>query len=330
MASDMELCDRSKNQQIDVHGDANKIQIDAKDEDSEAIESSSSSQNYRFKAYKNLLGISFSYFIMFGVYLAVAGLQSSVNEDDGLGLVSLCIVYIFFCLSCVCSAGLIHILGTKNVMIIAYGGMTVYTLANFYPSWYTLIPGSAIIGLVFGPLWSSQGVHITSVAQQYALLSKKKSQPIVFLFFGIYVFVYKMSYVPSNIVSSVVLLNGRSSNTSIIDTASLGDVCNNTEAANLDRIYLYVLLSIYVVFDVVAIILLVLLVDRIGTDTKFLSISKVFHTYIKTPIVKTLKLFLSWKMNIIAIMMVLDGYSISFVFGLVTKVLHLCVIVFTP
>ena len=273
----------------------------------------------KFNAHKNLMGISISFFLIFGVYLSEIGLQSSVNETNGLGLASLSVLYSSFLLSCWFSATVISLVGTKYTMIIAYCGMMVYTVANFYPSWYTLVPGSIVVGLVFGPLWASQAVHIAIIARQYASDTGRKPEQIVFLFFGIYVFIFKMAYVPPNIISSAVLLNGRSPNASIIDS-SLGEVCNNTEAANIDLVYFYILLSIYLVFDFVGILLLVLFVDRIKTETVFTSLSKVFVENFKIPVINTLKLVLEWKINMIIIMMILDGYSISFILGIFTKV----------
>ena len=268
------------------------------------------------------MGISFSFFIIFSVYLAILSLQSSINEENGLGLTAVCALYFSFFLSCFYSATVISILGTKYTVVLAYIVMAIYTVCNFYPSWYTLVPGSIMLGLIYGPLWASQSVHITSIAHQYALQIGKKSQPIVFQFFGIYVFFVNFGYLPANVVSSVVLLNSGSPNTSVVES-SLGDICNNTDVANLDRIYLYVLLSIYVVFDVIAVVMVIMLVDRL---VAFSSMSKVFDVHIKTPVISTLKLLLSWKMNMVVVMMVLNGYSVSFVFGIFTKVC-LCVVV---
>ena len=271
------------------------------------------------RAYKNLLGVSVSFFIIFSTYLSEAGLQSSVNEDSGLGLASLCVLYGSFLLSGWFTAAIIRLLGTKYALLAAYIGMTMYTISNFYPSWYSLIPGSMIIGLAFGPLWASQGVHITVVATRYAPDFGEKPQHLVFFFFGIYTFIYKLSYIPSNIISSVVLLNGRQPNTSFVESP-LDEVCNNTEAANLDEFYLYVLLSIYVAFDVLAILLLLTFVDHIGTEAKFLSFSAMLNAYFRQPFIATLKMLLNWKLLMIIVMMILDGYTISFVLGQFTKV----------
>ena len=268
---------------------------------------------------KNLFAVSISFMITLTVFFAEVSLQSSINEDNGLGLTSLCVLYFAFILSCLYSAALMRLIGTKYTIAITYTGATIYTLANFYPSWYTLIFGSVVLGSVIGPLWASQSVHITTIAHQYASMTGKQPEKVVFLFVGIYTFIFKLSYVPANIISSVVLLNGRSPNASIIDS-SLGEVCNNTEAANIDQVYFYILLSIYLILNLVAIILLVVFVDHIKTDAMFTSLSQVFVHNIKKPIFNTLKHVLSWEINVLTIMMILDGYSMSFVFGLFSKV----------
>ena len=271
------------------------------------------------KAYKNLFGIAVSYMILFSVHLAVVGLQSSVNDDDGLGLASLCILYGIFIFSGFYSSSVIRLFGTKYTLIVCYVGFTLYTSSNYYPHWYTLIPGSVCVGIVFGPLLASLNTHITTIAIQCAPALKENSTYLVSLFTGILAMFYKLSYIPANLASSVILLNGRQENTSILDT-SLGDICNNTEAMNFDRLYLYILLSVYVVFDIVAIVILISFVDHLGVDTRFLSVSKMYEIYFKKPFVATFKMFLNWKLILIAPMMGFDGFVVSFGLGQFAKV----------
>lgn len=298
-------------------------------DDSDVVETKASSSKDSKVAYKNLLGISLSFLIIFGVYLTEIGLQSSINEDAGLGLATLSIVYFTFVLSCFYSASVVRLIGTKYTTLIAYTGMSVYTISNFYPSWYTLVPGSVIIGMVFGPLWTSHGVHITGIAHQYAQAANKTIEQVVFFFFGIYVFCFKIAYLPGNILSSLILLNGRSPNTSIVDD-SLDMVCNNTEAANLDCVYLYIILSVFVLLDIIAIVVFLLTVDYVRTDVQLQSVSHVLRQHVKQPIVNTLKMVLDWKMDVVFLMMIFDGYTISTVLGIFSKVYFYCFILVDP
>ena len=271
------------------------------------------------KAYKNLFGVSISFTIVSSAYLGVAGLQSSVNESGGIGLASLTIVNFLFTFSSFYTSAVVRLFGTKYTLIVGCIGMSMYTVGNYYLSWYTLIPAAVCVGITLGPLWASLNVHVTSVAIQYASASGQKQPHVVAFFLGIYTGILKMAHIPGNIISSVILLNAREENTSIIDT-SLGDVCNNTEAANLDRLYLNILLSVYVIFDIVAIVLLISFADHLGTDTKFLSLTRMFELYVKKPFVATLKMMLNWKLILIHPMSILDGFVIAFSLGNFTKV----------
>ena len=219
------------------------------------------------KAYKNLFGVSISFMLIFSVFLGVAGLQSSLNEVDGLGLASLSILHAFYILSGFFTSAVIRLFGTKYTLVICYVGMTVYTITNYYPHWYTLIPVAVFVGIIYAPLWTSLNVHVTSVAIHYASVLQENPAYLISFFTGVYTMFIKIAYIPANTVSSVVLLNGREENTSIIDS-SLGNICNNTEAANLDELYLYILLSVYVILDIVAIVILISFVDHLGTDTR--------------------------------------------------------------
>ena len=282
------------------------------------------SWSLKAKVYKNLFGVAVSYMIIFSVLLAVAGLQSSVNEADGMGLASLCTLYVTFMFSGLYTSSVIRLFGTKYTLIVSYIGMSLYTISNFYPHWYTLIPGSVCVGIVYGPLLASLNIHITTIAIQYAPALKENAAYLVSLFTGILTMFYKLSYIPSNLASSLILLNGRQENTSILDTSL--DICNNTEATNLDRSYLYILLSVYVTSDIVAIVLLISFVDHLGVDTRLHSVSKMYELYFKKPFVATLKMFLNWKLILIAPMFGFDGFVISFGLGQIAKVLSIIII----
>ena len=274
------------------------------------------------KAYKNLFGVSISFMIVFSAYLGVASLQSSVNESGGIGLASLTTINFLFIFSNFYTSAVIHLFGTKYTLIICYIGMSMYTVSNYYLSWYTLIPTAVCVGIILGPLWASLNLHVTTVAIRYASASGKTKSNVVSLFLCNYTAIFKIAYIPGSIISSVILLNVLEENTSIIDTSQ---VCNNTEAANLamDRLHLYILLSVYVLCDIVAIVLLILFVDHLGISTMFLSLatkSSRFELCFKKTFFATLKMMLNWKLILIYPMSILDGFVIAFVLGNFTKV----------
>ena len=173
------------------------------------------------KAYKNLFGVSISFMIVFSAYLGVASLQSSVNESGGIGLASLTTINFLFIFSNFYTSAVIHLFGTKYTLIICYIGMSMYTVSNYYLSWYTLIPTAVCVGIILGPLWASLNLHVTTVAIRYASASGKTKSNVVSLFLCNYTAIFKIAYIPGSIISSVILLNVLEENTSIIDGAGI-------------------------------------------------------------------------------------------------------------
>ena len=268
-------------------------------------------------AYKNLLGVSVSYWIILGAYLAVIGLQSSLNEE--LGLASLSILYATFLLSGIYTSAVLQIFGTKITLVMCYIVMLLYTLSNYYPNWYTLITGSVLFGLAFGPMLGSLSIHVATVARQYAASTNNNPAHFIALFIGINTMFYKLAYIPANVASSAILLL-RSSRSDDDYTNDTNGVCNNTDASEISDESLYIILSVDVFFDLLAIFILIIFVDHLGTTARIDSIGKTLSLYVKKPFIATLRMFTEWKLLMILPMMTYDGFAISFVLGSFAKV----------
>ena len=99
------------------------------------------------KVTKNIFMISFGFLFLFTAFQSLQNLQSSLNADEGLGLASLCVIYASLILSCIfVPPFMIGRLGCKWTLVLSMSGYVLYTLANYYASWYTLMPASIIIG----------------------------------------------------------------------------------------------------------------------------------------------------------------------------------------
>ncbi|XP_019856884.1 PREDICTED: protein unc-93 homolog A-like isoform X2 [Amphimedon queenslandica] len=264
-------------------------------------------------AYKNLLGVSISYWIIFGAYLAVIGLQSSLNEE--IGLASLSILYATFLLSGLYTSAVLQIFGTKITLVACYIVMLLYTLSNYYPNWYTLITGSVLFGLAFGPIWASLSIHVATVARQYASSINKNPAHFISLFIGINTMFYKLGYVPANIASSAILLLRSSRSDDGYTDNSTNGICNNTDASDISDESLYIILSVDVFFDLLAILILIVFVDHLGATARLDSVGKTLSLYVKKPFLATLKMFTEWKMLLVLPMMTFDGFVISFALG---------------
>ena len=280
-------------------------------------------RSLRSKAYRNVFGTGVSFMMSLSAVVSLFSLQSSLNDTAGLGLANLSIFMGFFFISGIFASSIIRILGTKYTLIFSYTLLGVYTVANFYPHWYTLVPAAVFGGCGFGPVFAAGNVHVTTVAIKYAHKLNEKTDHLVSLFTGIQAMFFKVSYIPGSLATAAILFSERLSNGSEIVISTLGNVCDNDEASKLNPTYVYILISVNVVFDIIAILICLLLLDTLQEGGfKKESRGKVWKQYIKKPIVATLKMFKSWKMYMIIPMMVLDGFLASFALGTYYRVRH--------
>ena len=99
------------------------------------------------KIIKNLLIMSSAFLFLFTAFQSLSNLQSSLNSDEGLGLASLCIIYASLIISCMFVPPIvINKLGCKWTVAVSMACYVTYTAANYYSSWYTLVPTSALLG----------------------------------------------------------------------------------------------------------------------------------------------------------------------------------------
>ena len=97
--------------------------------------------------YKNLLILCTGFLSLFIAFNALQNLQSSLHSDASLGFTSLCLIYGGFLTSCLFVPKLlITKFGCKLTILISMIGYVLYTAANFYPRWWTLVPASILVG----------------------------------------------------------------------------------------------------------------------------------------------------------------------------------------
>lgn len=101
----------------------------------------------RFKIIKNMIVISFGFLFLFTAFQSLQNLQSSLNPDEGLGLASLSVIYGALILSCMfVPPYMIGRLGCKWTLVLSMISYVLYTVANYYARWWTLIPASVLLG----------------------------------------------------------------------------------------------------------------------------------------------------------------------------------------
>lgn len=135
---------------------------------------------------------------------SLQNLQSSINHEDGLGLLSLLCIYTMVMLFAILSPVAIRVLSAKGVIVLTCCVHLIYVASNFYPRQWSILPTSILVGAVSGFLWPCQGVYVISCAQMYCRRQSKDSSYVIGKFYSTFSTIYVASGVTGNLLSSLL------------------------------------------------------------------------------------------------------------------------------
>ncbi|XP_070561128.1 protein unc-93 homolog A-like [Ptychodera flava] len=158
------------------------------------------------RIWKNIFVLGLAFMVSFSAFDGLQALQSSINCNEGLGFASLITLYISFIFSGLfLPNAVIRLLGVKWTIVFCMACYMMYSLANFRPDWYTLIPTSVVVGLAAGPLWTSQSVYVSASAYIFAEVSDKETpDSMLGKLFGVISSIYYMRGIVGNFISATV------------------------------------------------------------------------------------------------------------------------------
>ncbi|XP_069811120.1 protein unc-93 homolog A-like [Dendropsophus ebraccatus] len=172
---------------------------------------------------KNIFVLSVGFLLLFVAFGGLQTLQSSLNPSGGLGAVSLSVTYAGQIFSAaIFTPFVINKLGCKWTISIATCFYMIYTVANFYARWYTLIPASVLLGLGASPLWTAKCTYLTVSARRHAVKSGQKDMHVINQYFGIFFFVFQTSRIWGNLISSLVLNLAQPNDETILNNTDCG------------------------------------------------------------------------------------------------------------
>ena len=288
----------------------------------------SSGSEARKWMYKNVIGVGLSFLLVFSAFQSLQNLQSSINAAGGLGLATLAILYLFFTISGFVTPGILKLLGTKYSLLGGFLCHLVYTGANYYPSWYTLVPASALLGFASGPIWAAGNAHLVKVAVASAPWLQIDQNHLISYIVGIFFGFFQGAQIPGNLASSLIFYPYSNNETGLdyyntnngVGNASTQH-CRVNEDQVLDRIFLYILSSVYLVMVTVGILALVVLVDRFPIEKeKNRSVAQTLKMYFGSPFIDLLKIMKNYKMILLVPIATVNGLVQAFIFGTFTQV----------
>jgi len=249
---------------------------------------------------KNIYMLCLVFLFEFSAFQGLANLQSSINCEGldgfkGLGTISLAVTYVSLLLSSfVLPSYMMSRLGPKWTIAICVACYMVYTAANYYPTAYTMIPASIIMGAAGAPLLTAQAAYVTtcgySMCERQAEKEGIKPSPQsaekwVSNYFGVFFFFFEVTQLTGNLISSAVLTFGGSSTdsnfTSPIENplsdetrdridrecGSFATINDDTCPERPDSSAVNLLITIYLGLGVIAILITVFLLENIKIRT---------------------------------------------------------------
>ena len=162
-------------------------------------------QNQTYDPHRQLWLLNTVFFLMFNSYGCTERLQSTLNAKDGLGLYSLSVLYGSTIFTSVTLAPVIlHKLTTKWSLMLAWCVHIIFIVSNFYPSWWTLLPASALLGCATGVVWTCQGVYISEFSMESARRSGDTNTAVLSRYYGYFQMVMALTGIGGNLFSSLL------------------------------------------------------------------------------------------------------------------------------
>ncbi|XP_026146433.1 protein unc-93 homolog A [Carassius auratus] len=281
---------------------------------------------------KNVLVVSFGFLLLFTAYGGLQSLQSSLNAENGMGVISLSVIYGAIILSSMFLPPImIKNLGCKWTIVLSMGCYVAYSFGNLAPGWPSLMTTSAILGMGGSPLWSAKCTYLTISGNRRGQKINKKGQDLINQYFGIFFFIFQSSAVWGNLMSSLIFGQDTSIEvpeenlqycgaTSCVENFT---VANSTLPA---RYLVNTLLGCYIGVGVLAIIFVAVFLDNIDRDlAREFRKNKGNESFCST-FLATFKLLRDPRLLLLIPLTMYSGFEQSFLSGEYTKNYVTCAI----
>lgn len=159
----------------------------------------------RRRIWRNVILVGVGSLLFYSGMNPMTVLQSSLNSEDGLGVVSLAIKSAFMILGSLLASAILHRFGCKRTLVVGGFFYASYVAANFYPTWYTMVPASCVSGAAATIFLTAQKVYLAKLAHHYASVTDIDVDRIQSRLFVLMTVCVKLSSTIGYFVSSVIL-----------------------------------------------------------------------------------------------------------------------------
>ncbi|KAF8786179.1 Protein unc-93 like protein [Argiope bruennichi] len=118
---------------------------------------------------RNLVVLSVGCLMAFCSYDGLVMLQSTINQESGIGVISVAVQFSFSCITALLLPEyLFEKIGCKSVIVICLISFVPYIASNFYPHWSLMIPSSILLGLANSLYWAAESAYLNHLSILYS------------------------------------------------------------------------------------------------------------------------------------------------------------------
>ena len=232
---------------------------------------------------KNLIVLAVSFLLVYTSFAAIQNLQSTVNRSASLGTIALACFYTSCVVASVFVPVFLKLFGCKGCVLSGFTAYGVYSVTNFYPQFYTLLPVAVLQGVFTIPIGAAQGIYVTALAVKYAAITSETTSVVINRFNGIFFFFWQNTQIWGNAICSVVLHQNSKKHDKHQNETSFTLECgfeycdSQSHGSTLEppsRDVLYSLYGILLGLIALGCVLTVVFVERVKCDVSSLSIKR--------------------------------------------------------
>ncbi|KAL8598826.1 hypothetical protein ACOMHN_015405 [Nucella lapillus] len=154
---------------------------------------------------KNLIVLCISFILIFSPFRGVQNLQSSLNAEDQLGIIAMSCLHGTMVMTCFLAPLWTNIFTAKWTLALGALCFLLWFGANFYPTFYTLIPAAVVTGFGHGLLWTAESSYLLKLAFDLANITRDQLEPKMFRFHAIFLACFQTTHIWGNLISSLLL-----------------------------------------------------------------------------------------------------------------------------
>ncbi|GFO28060.1 unc-93-like protein a [Plakobranchus ocellatus] len=214
--------------------------------------------------WKSIIALCLAYLFTYSAFEAIQNLQSSINPENHVGVLSMAFTYSAVILGSALGPMCANLVGHKNIVLSCFVVHLCYTLSNCAPSSVrpaVLITMATFLGVCIGGLGMSRGVYITTISTSYCYYRKlpdSRLYSVMSFFYGIFYACMKGSQIPGNLMSSGILLSAKYNQSLVRDTKCGPRVCaefdNTLSFERPPKDVLYLLFGAFALCNIVGIL----------------------------------------------------------------------------